>query len=565
MLRELYIDNVAVIEHAEIVLSDGLTVLTGETGAGKSILIDALAAVLGERTSRELVRTGCSFATVTAVFDRLPCAVISCLEENGYAPEEDGTLLLRRRISAENKSACFIGGSACTASTMRLIGRMLVNIHGQHENQALLSVERHIDYLDRLGGLESLRETYHEQYKQYCATHRLLRKLTGDETAKEQRMDMLRFQIDELETTELTVGEEETLLSRRELLRHAEKIGRCLQSVNLALDGDEQENGALSVVEQSAALLRDAGKLLPEAQELSVRLHTVLPELQDIAQSVAVLCESPNFDPAELDAVEDRLALVRRLCDKYGGSSETALAYLETARQELDSIVFGQEETSQLSQQLVEQQEALVKAARVLTAARKQAAEIFSAKVCRQLAALDMPRVRLAVSIENTSMTATGADKVEFLLSANPGEPPKSIAKIASGGELSRIMLALKSVMSSADDIPTLIFDEIDVGISGHAAAKVGYQLRRIAKEDKQVMCVTHLAQIAACAHDHLLIRKSVVDDRTVTQVSSLDDSGRCEELARIIGGNVTSLSLETAKEMLVQMPRFADESTHEL
>jgi len=564
VLTQLYIDNVAVIEHTEVHLGGGLTVLTGETGAGKSILIDALNAVLGERTGRDLVRTGCPFATVTAVFDHLPPSVLSVLEEQGLSTEEDGTLWLRRRISAENKNACFIGGTACTASVMRTVGRLLVNIHGQHENQALLSVDRHVDYLDRLGGLENVRDEYHACYKQYCATHRQLRRLSGNEDAKAQRMDMLRFQIDELEAAALTPGEEETLTSRRDLLRNAEKIGRLLSLVGRTLDGDEQENGAVSAVEQSAATLREAGRVYPEAQELSVRLHALLPELQDIAQTVAGLADSPDFDPAELDAVEDRLALVRRLCEKYGGSSEAALQYLEAARAELETIVTSGEEVARLSAQLSAEQELLVTKAQALTAARRAAADIFSKRVCEQLRFLDMPRVTLAVSVESAPMTAGGADKVEFLISANPGEPPKPIARIASGGELSRIMLALKSVMSSADDIPTLIFDEIDVGISGHAAAKVGSRLRHIASNGKQVLCVTHLAQIAACAHSHLLISKSIVNDRSVTDVRTLDRDGRCTELARIIGGEATASSLQTASEMLERMPQFADESHEE-
>ena len=561
MLTQLYIDNVAVIEHTEVCLGEGLTVLTGETGAGKSILIDALAAVLGERTGRELVRTGCPYATVTAVFDRLPSSVIEQLEQQGFSPEEDGTLLLRRRISAENKNACFIGGSPCTASVMRSVGRLLVNIHGQHENQALLSVERHVEYLDRLGGLEAVRDAYHTCYKEYCTLHRQLRRLSVNEDAKAQRMDMLRFQIDELEAANLTVGEEERLTERRDLLRNAEKINRLLSLVGQTLDGDEQQNGAVSAVEQSAATLREAGRFYPEAHDLSVRLHTILPELQDIAATVSELSDDPQFDPALLDQIEDRLALVRRLGEKYGGTAQTAISYLEQAREELRTIEVSDEEIARLSAQLSALQEQLVDRASCLTKARRKAAQVFSEQVCRQLRFLDMPRVTLAVSIEKAPMTANGADKVEFLISANPGEPPKPIAKIASGGELSRIMLALKSVMSSADDIPTLIFDEIDVGISGHAAAKVGSRLRRIAGENKQVLCVTHLAQIAACAHEHFLIKKSVINDRTVTDVQALDEQGRCEELARIIGGHVTPSSLQTASEMLVTMPQYADET----
>ena len=560
MLRQLYIENVAVIERADVSLERGMTVLTGETGAGKSILIDALAAVLGERASRELVRNGCPHAMITAVFDDLPPSVTKTLAEQGFSCE-DGELMLRRRISAENKSLCFIGDQPCTAAVMRSVGRLLVNIHGQHENQALLSVERHVEYLDRLGGLFGIHARYAQRYRDYCATHRRLRKLDVDETAKAHRMDMLRFQIAELEEADLQSGEEERLAARRDVLHNAEKIARFLQLSQTILSGDENENGAVSALEQVSGVLRDAGRYLPSAQELSVRLGAVLPELQDIAATVSSLCDSPDFDPAELDAVEERLALVRRLTPKYGGSVEAALAYLQQAKDELGSFEAADEEFDRLAVQLENERALLVEAAAELTAARKQAAQVFASSVCEQLRFLDMPRVTLQVSVEPSPLTASGADKVEFLISANPGEPPKPIAKIASGGELSRIMLALKAVMSKADEIPTLIFDEVDAGISGRAAAKVGYKLRELATHgNKQVLCVTHLAQIAACAHRQLLIEKSVQNDRTVTQVRAVEGEERSRELARIIGGDVTASSLQTAKEMLERFPSLADE-----
>ncbi|MBQ4617010.1 MAG: DNA repair protein RecN [Clostridia bacterium] len=562
MLRQLYIDNVAVIERAEIALGDGLTVLTGETGAGKSILIDALSVVLGERASRDLIRTGCPFATVTAVFDDLSESVLALLEQQGLSHEDDGTLLLRRRISAENKSQCFVGSQPCTAATMRELGRMLVNIHGQHENQALLSVDRHLEYLDRLGDLKEEPARYKECYRRYCATHRALNKQLRAREEAAQREDMLRFQAEEIESASLIAGEEETLASRREILHNAEKIGRWLRMSERIFDGDEQENGALGALEQAMMLLRDAGKFMPQAQELSERLGAVLPELQDVAANTSVLSGAKDFDPGELDAVEERLALVRRLCDKYGGTTEAVIAFGNQVRAALNGLEQAQDSIEALSAQLENEQQQLVEAAAALTSARRKAAERFSTAVCEQLRFLDMPRVTLSVSIEPTSMTATGADKVEFLLSANPGEPPKSIAKVASGGELSRIMLAMKSVMASADEIPTLIFDEIDVGISGHAAAKVGYRLRRLgATEGKQVLCVTHLAQIAACAHHQLLIEKQVTGESTFTQVHALTGNERAKELARIIGGEVTPLSLQTAEDMLVRFPSLADES----
>ncbi len=562
MLTQLYIDNVAVIEHAEVTLGAGLTVLTGETGAGKSILIDALSAVLGERVNRSSVRAGCEAATVTAVFDQLPATVTAVLDELGYSAEEDGTLWLRRRISAENKSLCFIGSEPCTAATMRRLGRLLVNIHGQHENQALLAVERHVEYLDRLGNIGEVHAAYEVCYRRYCDIHRQLRKLCVDEDDKARRLEMLRFQTAEIDEAALTVGEEEELAALRERLRHADKLRRLLQLASQTLDGDDDTLGAVSALEQCAATVKEAGRLMPEADELSSRLLNVLPELQDIAASVATLADAPDCDPAQLDAVEERLALIKRLCDKYGGSAEAVLSFSARAHEELQSIEHADEAIAALSAQLEAEKEALIAAATALTEARRRAAKVFAEAVGAQLSFLDMPRVRLDVSIEPASMTASGADKVEFLLSANPGEPPRPLAKIASGGELSRIMLALKSVMASADDIPTLIFDEIDSGISGNAAAKVGYKLRHIAAlEGKQVLCVTHLAQIAACAHRQLLIKKQVADERTFTQVCPLEGEARVEELARIIGGQPTPSSKQTAQEMLDRLPSMADEA----
>jgi len=563
MLTQLYIDHVAVIDHAEVMLSDGLTVLTGETGAGKSILIDALSAVLGERASRDSVRSGCPFAVVTAVFDQLSARVLAELQEIGYAPEEDGTLILRRRISAENKSLCFIGGQPCTAQMMRRIGRMLVNIHGQHENQSLLSVERHIEFLDRLGNLEPVRSAYEQTYQTYCNVYRRLKALRTNEADNLQRRDILAFQAAEIEQAALEDGEEETLTTRRDVLRNADRIQRLLQTANRVMTGDEDTDGAVSALEQTASTFKEAGRLMPEAKGLSERLLTVLPELQDIAQTAAAMAEETACDPQELDRIEDRLALIRRLREKYGATEADVIRFGEQARAALDSIDSAADEIAEKSEQLEIIKEDLVAKAETLTEARRKAAATFSEDVARQLAFLDMPRVTLEVSITPTSMTASGADHVEFLMSANPGEPPRSIAKIASGGELSRIMLALKAVLASADDIPTLIFDEIDTGISGRAASKVGYKLRHIASHDgKQVLCVTHLAQIAACAHHQLLIEKTTQDDRTFTVVRPLEGEERVAELARIVGGQVTDASLQAAREMLDSMPGAADDNS---
>ncbi len=562
MLTQLYIDHVAVIDHAEVTLSDGLTVLTGETGAGKSILIDALSAVLGERASRDMVRSGCSYATVTAVFESISDAVQAVLQELGYTLEEDGTLILRRRISAENKSLCFIGAQPCTAQSMRRIGRMLVNIHGQHENQSLLSVDNHIVYLDRLGNIAPIRQAYQETYQTYCDIYRRLKALRTSEVDNVQRRDILSFQAAEIEEAALQNGEEESLSARRDVLRHADRIKRLLQMAQCVLTGDEETDGAVSALEQTATTLKEAGRLMADAGDLSTRLLTVLPELQDIAQSTAALCDATACDPAELDRIEDRLELIRRLCEKYGGTEQAVIEFGQRARAALDSIDSSASEIAEKEAELEHVKDELVRRATALTEARRQAAATFSQAVAKQLTFLDMPRVALEVAIEKAPMTASGADRVEFLMSANPGEPPRSIAKIASGGELSRIMLALKSVLASADDIPTLIFDEIDTGISGRAAAKVGFKLRHIADGDgKQVLCVTHLAQIAACAHYQLLIEKTTQDDHTFTNVYAVEGDERVAELARIVGGSATDASLQAAREMLATLPVAADET----
>ena len=540
------------IERADIVFGRGLTVLTGETGAGKSIVIDAINAGLGERISRDAVRHGAERAFVSAVFTDVGRAVEDTLTELGFTPEEDGTLLIGRQIAADGKGSCRINGRPATVSVLRQIGRMLVNIHGQHENQTLLQPDSHIGYLDRLGSLVPLRDAYAAEYHAYCRIARRIRAATIGEDEKQRRSAELQQALEEIDAAHLQPGEEADLTERREVMRHAERLAQELTAARAALDGDDEDDedrGALSRLSDAVGALRTAGGVSRELSQLAERLQSALYDVQACADEVRDAQRALAFDEGELTALEDRLMLVRQIARKYGGSESAALERREELAAELERIESNEAELSDLRREQDAARERTVEAARRLTAARRSAADLFEKNVCEQLALLDMPNVRLAVSMEPTALTATGGDKVEFLLSANPGEPPKSIARTASGGELSRIMLALKSVLSEVDDIGTLVFDEVDSGISGRAAARVGVLLRRIAA-CRQVLCVTHLAQIAACGHAHLLVHKRVEDGRTFTAVQALDEATRREELARIIGGEVTDTALRAAEEM---------------
>lgn len=552
MLQSLHIENVAVIEKADIDFTTGMTVLTGETGAGKSIVIDALSALLGERITREVVRHGAEQAFLSAVFGDLDGEVTAFLTEQGYAPEEDGTLLIRRTVTADGKGSCRLNGRPATVSVLRQLGRMLVNVHGQHENQVLLQPERHVDYLDRLGQLQPVRAAYEQEYHRYCRIRRTIKAATMDEEERQRRLETLTRQIEEIDGATLRPGEEEELLSRRELARHAEKLAQHLRLVRQALyggDGETETPGALTQLTDAMQALREAGGVSEELSRLAGRLQSALYDVQACAEEAGEAEASLNFDENEREALEDRLAAIRHVVRQYGTDEADVLKKREELQRQLDAIEGNVAQLAALQQESDAARDATIAAAQRLTQARKQAAALFEKNVCEQLAFLDMPRVKLVVSIEPTALTVIGGDKVEFLLSSNPGEPPKSIARTASGGELSRIMLALKSVLAEVDDVETLVFDEVDSGISGRAAAKVGILMRRIAKS-RQVLCVTHLAQIAACGHAHLLVQKQVQDDRTFTAVQPLDEKGRLREMARIIGGDVTDTTLEAAREM---------------
>ena len=556
MLARLCIENIAVIEWAELTFGAGFNVLTGETGAGKSIVSDALSAVLGERTNRDLVRTGADEARVTAVFESLSPATAQALAALDCPPDEEDTVLLSRTIGADGRTTCRINGRPVTAAMLRDVGRLLVNTHGQHENQALLAVERHLDYLDKLGGLTPVREAYAETYHRYCAIRRQMNHLQTDEDEKRRQEELWRFQVDEIEAAALTAGEEEALAERRLFFRHSEKLAACLQKAAVDLHGDGTDD-AVNTPERIAAsadALGAAADLYPPAAALAERLHALSAELEECDADLRAFTEDLNFDESERDAVEDRMAEIRRLTSKYGATTSEVLAFAETCRENLAAMEHAEERRAELEAELGVAESVIVEAAHRLTEARLAAAQDFGRRVAEELRYLDMPQVTMEVAVTAAPLTVTGGDKVEFLIAPNVGEPAKPIVKAASGGELSRVMLAIKTVMADVDDIDTLVFDEIDTGISGRAAQKVGDKLRQIASSStraRQVLCVTHLAQIASHAHRHWLIEKSARDGRTYTDVRLLDEEGRRQELARIISGVTTESSLQTADEML--------------
>lgn len=550
MLSQLYIENVAVIEKCGLDFDAGFNVLTGETGAGKSILIDSIGAILGERTSRELIRTGASAALVSAVFSSPNSHVLQKLSELGYSADEEGNILIQREFSQTGKNTCRINSRPATVSVLKEIAPFLVNIHGQHESYQLLSPDLHIRYIDRVGELLPLLGQYQQAYRNMCRIRDELQAFDLDESQKERRMDLLKYQIQELEEAALHPGEQVQLTEKRTLYRNGERLAQQFQLVQALLDGEE-EGGILPALSQINTALLDAKRYLPSVEALSDRFQNLEYELQDCGAELNRTAELLDYDPAELEQIEDRLDFLYRLSLKYGETEEEMLGYLENCRAELQNIELSDERLTKLNEQYEKVKEEAIRLAKLLSAQRKQAATGFIENVKQELRFLNMPGVSFEVEQERCPLNATGCDKIQFLLSTNPGEPPKPVAKIASGGELSRIMLAIKTVLAGKDEVDTLIFDEVDTGISGSAAQKVGLKLRQAA-EGRQVICVTHLAQIAALAQNHLLIQKQQQQDRTFTEITPLDTEGRANELARIMGGfPVTELMLENAREML--------------
>lgn len=562
MLSLLHIENIAVIEQAEIRFDDGFNVLTGETGAGKSIVIDAIGAVLGERTSRDLIRTGARSARVEAVFSDLPA--LSWFEENGIGPDENGELLLQRELHADGKNVCRVGGRLLTVSQLKTLGQQLLNIHGQHEGQLLLDEERHLDYLDRFGAHEDLLSDFRASYSDVAGLRREISALQMDEAERERRIDSLNYQIAELERANLKAGEEETLLARRDLLRNAEKLIDAVQNAHYALSGDEDSQGAVALIGDAEYALNGVRRVSDALDALTGKMAELRFTADDLAEQVRDLRDSFDFSPGELDEVESRLDVIFRLRKKYGNTVEEMLEYLERSRKELEQIRDSGDTLFRLEQKLEKAKKAAVQKGEILSARRKETACALQERIQQELAQLDMPKVRFAAQFLpkecQDGMDATGLDQVRFLMSANVGEDLKPIARIASGGELARVMLALKSVLAENDDVSTLIFDEVDTGVSGRAARKVAEKMADIAAT-KQVLCVTHLPQIAAMAGTHFSVEKGEREGRTFTQVERLTLERRKEELARLTGGAaVTQLQLESAGQLLEEARAYRNQ-----
>ena len=555
MLNELHIENIAVIERADIRFERGLNVLTGETGAGKSIVIDAIGAVLGERVSRELVRRGAEKALVTAVFDSADAE--AWLRENEIDADEE--LILQRRITADGKSSCRVCGTPVTAAQLKELAALLVDIHGQNDGRQLMDERRHMGYLDSFGQLQKEIDAYQTEYRQYRALRKELNQLSMDEVEKARLSESLRYQIAELERAELKAGEKDSLISRRDLLRNSEKLTEALDEALRLLYSNE--DNAVSMAENAEYYAGRAAAIVPELQGAVSAIHDAAFSLSDAAETLRDFRENLDFSPEEYDQLEERISLLSKLERKYTRDEEHLIAYLDECREKLDRIEYADERSEKLRRELEEQKKRCRKAAKLLREKRQAAAEELQQRIVRELRELNMPSVRFAVEFSplegEPGFDSTGADQIRFLMSANAGEELGRISRIASGGELSRIMLAMKNVFAEHDPVATMIFDEIDTGVSGIAAQRVGEKLYSVSR-GKQVMCVTHLPQIAAMADSHYLIAKEERDGRTYTDVTKLDREGQRMELARLHGGdNITITTLASAEEQLEAAERY--------
>lgn len=550
MLSVLKIENIAIIESAEIEFSRGFNVLSGETGAGKSIILDSINAVLGFRTSRELIRTGANEARVTALFSSVSENVEKLLTELSLPLTPDKTLLVSRVISPD-KNICKVNNALTNVSALREIGAELISIHGQQDNRELLNNETHISYIDSIGDLSPVVGEYSDLYNALLTLKAQIKKLSCNKEEKARRIDILSYQIDELEKAEINPGEWDSLKNRRTELQNFERIQESLSAAYDALSGGDSYKGAVEMVSGAFRELTSISKFSNEIQGISEKLGDLYYELSDIADTVRDSISGDGYNPLELEEIENRLDLLYKLSKKYGETEEDMLRYLENAKKELGEISLSDEVLDELKIKYSEKLVAAEKLAKELSEKRKKEAKLFCERVCDELRFLDMPSVQFLVDFKEVDLCENGIDSVEFLISANVGEIPKPIAKIASGGELSRIMLALKTVLADKDKIPTMIFDEIDAGVSGRAALKVASKLKEVSK-GKQVLCVTHLAQLMSYADSHYLIEKAVRDGKTYTGVSLLDLEGRTKEIARITsGGEITQTQLDNALEMI--------------
>lgn len=548
MLSLLHIENIAVIEQADISFDKGFNVLTGETGAGKSIVIDAISAILGQRAYRDMIRTGANKASVRAVFTRVP--MLSWFAENGV--EYDEETVIQRDIFMDGKNVCRVNGALVTVAILHKLGVQLINIHGQHDSATLFDEENHLRFLDAFADNGDLRADYQEKFAAVSALRREIDRMTMDEGEKLRRMETLKYQVAEIEKADLKSGEDEELEQRRKLLQNSEKLSQGLEEATEALLGGDENDGAAALLAQAAYSLSRIARYSDDYTAFQERLTDLKYQVQDIADEVRDSLDELCYSADELERIESRLDVIHRLRRKYGADCHEILAYLDKAQKELDEIEFADDRVEQLKKKLAKQEKEAWDAALLLRKNRQEQGKILADKILSELAQLDMPRVQFQCRFRETELGAEGADGVAFYLSANAGEDLKPLSKVASGGELARIMLSMKNVLAEKDAVDTLIFDEVDTGVSGRAAQRIAEKLRSLAKH-KQVLCVTHLPQLAALADTHMLIAKSERDGRTFTTVTPLDNQGRVNELARIIGGtNITEITRKSAEEMLL-------------
>ena len=549
MLSSLQIENVAVIQKAEVHFEPGLNVLTGETGAGKSILIDSINAILGNRTSKDLVRTGAAKAVIRAAFEQVPPAVLDKLEQSGY--ERSEALLLSREITAEGKSSCRINGMPATAAVLRELCGGLININGQHDSVGLLNPAHHLDILDDYAQNRTVFQEYYTLYRELVRVKRELDALITDEAEKQRKIDLLQYQVQEIEDAGLTAGEEQTLENRRKVLSNASAIRDRLAQSYALLSGSDDAAGAVDLLGEASNAVDAAAQLDPALTAAAGQLLDLYYNAKDVAADLIGRLDAYDTNDAELDEVEQRLDLLYRLKRKYGSTVEDVIAFGQKAREELDSIQHSQQRYDALQAEKLRLYAKAREKAEVLTQTRLKAFEELNTRISGTLDFLNMPGVRMTLRHTRGPLASHGQDSIEFYISTNPGEAPKPLAKIASGGELSRITLAIKNAMADKDAVPTVIYDEIDSGVSGKAAGRIGEVLRQSA-QGHQILCITHTAQIAALADCHLLIQKNVSNERTYTEIHPLDENGRVEALARLISGDhVTELSRANAREML--------------
>ena len=547
MLSLLHIENIAVIECADISFDAGFNILTGETGAGKSIVIDAISAILGERAYRDMIRTGSNKASVRAVFTEVP--ELKWFQDNGV--EYDPETIIQREIYLDGKNVCRVNGTLVTVSILRKLGLQLINIHGQHDSASLFDENNHLNYLDAFADNEQLQTTYADAYASVLKLQREIDRISMDEGEKLRRMETLRYQIEEISKADLQSGEDEELEERRKILQNAEKLSDGINAAVECLYGGDDTDGAASLLAEAERDLARLSRYTDAFSELHEKIADLMYQVQDAAEEVRDARDDLSYSADELERIEARLDVIHRLRRKYGTTCTDILEYLEKARQELDEIEFADDHVERLKGKLEKAEAVAWSAANALRANRKNAAKLLTDQILTELTQLDMPKVQFSCEFTELELTHSGADAVAFYMSANAGEALKPLSKVASGGELARIMLAMKNVLAQQDQVATLIFDEVDTGVSGRAAQKVAEKLRSVAKT-KQVLCVTHLPQLAALANTHLLIAKEERGGRTYTTVTPLDLEGRKRELARIIGGaNITETTLKSAEEML--------------